>query len=65
MADPIGFVVATRNQASGRWDVETFGMWPDAESAGAERDTLTGETAAAGRGEVHRVCEVIPVGDDE
>lgn len=57
--DTIGFAVATRNQASGRWDVETAGLWPDWESAVAERDHLAAETTAAGRGERHAICQVV------
>ena len=44
---------------------DRIGLHYDIGDAGAERDTLTAETAAAGRGEVHKVCEVIPAGDDE
>jgi hypothetical protein len=65
LPDPIGYVVATRNQASRQWDLDVVGLHGDIADAEAERDALTAETTAAGRGEVHAVCEVIRVGDDD
>ena len=63
--DALGYVVVTWNQASGRPDLETCGMYSDIDDADAERDALTSETQSAGRGERHEVCAVVPLEDGQ
>ena len=65
MADRLGFVVATFNQASGRPELDVIGLHADLDDAVYEREAMADETAAAGRGERHVVCEVVPVEDED
>lgn len=64
-ADPLGFVTATFLRASGRPYMETCGMYPDRESAEAERAGLEAATAAEGTGERHVVAAVMELEDGD
>lgn len=65
VAEPLGYVVVTWNQASGQPDLETCGMHSEPGGAIAERGELRAETARSGRGERHEVCAVIPWNADD
>ena len=62
---PIGYVVAVRNQASGLYeDVNSTVLHSDEADACWERDLMTSEAAGSGRKDRYVVCSVTPVKDD-
>jgi hypothetical protein len=64
MAERIGYVVVTWNQASGWPELDYSDLHAYRDDAERERDSKREQTASSGRGEMHKVAEVVELEDD-